>query len=556
MIILGFSHGHDSGAALYKDGEILVSISDERLSRHKKNAGYVTVTLPLKSINYCLDYAGITADDVDIFIYNETQPRPDVTMTMKYHYGVEGDRLKYVTHHLAHAACSVFTSTMDECGIVISDTMGDSLEPYYPGWDFFSENGFNMVQSDKEDNIFTEAWTLLHYKDGNFINIENNFLEVNITNWDMEGNTSIGFMYSSGADQLVGGMTLGNAGKLMGLSSFADKDWVSQQPRNYTIQDDKLIIQNKLFNPEVNKNSPFQDRANVAGLYQREQEETSQFLVEKVKRLTGTNNITVGGGSFLNCNTNTNIIKSDLFEKTHFFASSDDSGIPMGCALYAALIFDKPNRKEFFNPYLGKEYGRETVVTTIEKFNNLNYREYDNFDELTDVVSNHLLSNKTVGWYQGGSELGPRALGNRSILANPSCPWMTDYINAEIKKREWFRPFAPSVLYEHQQDIFDLDYFSPYMLLTAEVKDEWKHKIPAVVHVDGTSRYQSVTEETNQRYYKLINSFYSKSGIPLLLNTSFNGPTEPIVETPEDAIKTFMNENLDILVINDFVITR
>ena len=167
-----------------------------------------------------------------------------------------------------------------------------------------------------------------------------------------------------------------------------------------------------------------------------------------------------------------------------------------------------------------------------------------------------LLEDKPIGLLQGGSEIGPRALGNRSIIANPSSVWMKDYINHEIKKREWYRPFAPSVLFEEQGNVFDLDIFSPYMLVTAYCKDEWKERIPSVVHIDGTSRYQSVTSEMNESYYNLINSFYKASNIPLVLNTSFNGPGEPIVETPLDAIKSYVKNGLPVLVLENIVIEK
>lgn len=556
MVILGFSHGHDSGAALYIDGEIIVSISDERLSRHKKNRGLIGVTLPTKSIDYCLDYANLTPDDVDYYIFNVTQQTPSVVPFMKYHYGIDDSKFKYVSHHLAHATTSIFTSNFNDCAIVISDTMGDDIKPGTHGWDFFNENGFNLLEPLNPNNMYAESWTLLHYKDGNFFNIENNFALVETVYFDMIEDISIGYKYSSGADQLVDGMTIGNAGKLMGLASFADKNWISNQERHHTVIDDKLTISKELFFPNTTSKSPFQERANVAGLYQREQEECAQFLVEKVKRQTNSDNITVGGGSFLNCNTNTNIVKSGLFDNCHFFASSDDTGIPLGCALYGALNYDKPNRKDFFSPYLGRPYSREEILNDLSLYPNLLVTEFENYDELIDLVSQTIKENKTVGWFQGGSELGPRALGNRSILANPSCPWMTDYINSDIKRREWFRPFAPSVLYEHQSDIFDLDYFSPYMLLTAEVKEEWRGRIPAVTHIDNTSRYQSVTMETNERYYRLISKFHEKTGVPMVLNTSFNGPSEPIVETPKDAVNTFLKIGLDLLVIGDFVIKK
>jgi carbamoyltransferase len=161
-----------------------------------------------------------------------------------------------------------------------------------------------------------------------------------------------------------------------------------------------------------------------------------------------------------------------------------------------------------------------------------------------------------IGWFQGGSEIGPRALGNRSILASPIQKWMSGHINGDIKHREWYRPFAPAVLFEHQSEVFESDVYSPHMLVTTSVKEEWRDKIPAVTHIDYSARHQSVTKENNPKFYSLINSFYGETGVPVLLNTSFNGPHEPIVETPEEAIKTFISNKLDILVIDNFIISR
>jgi len=152
--------------------------------------------------------------------------------------------------------------------------------------------------------------------------------------------------------------------------------------------------------------------------------------------------------------------------------------------------------------------------------------------------------------------MGPRALGNRSILASPIKAWMTGHINADIKKREWYRPFAPAVLFEHQSEVFESDVYSPYMLVTTTVKEEWRNKIPAVVHIDNSARHQSVTKKSNSKFYLLIKKFHEKTGVPVLLNTSFNGPKEPIVETPQEAINTFLENNLDYLVINNFIITK
>lgn len=228
----------------------------------------------------------------------------------------------------------------------------------------------------------------------------------------------------------------------------------------------------------------------------------------------------------------------------------------MGCAWYAYQQVTDIGETKVISPYLGKTYSDEQIKNALLEFPNCEATYYENFDELIDFVTERLINNRVIGWYQDGAEIGPRALGNRSIIASPIPHWMKDHINHDIKKREWYRPFAPAVLHEYQQSVFDLDYFSPYMLVTSGVKEEWKNRIPAVVHIDGSSRFQSVTPETNNKFHKLISSFHKKSGVPVLLNTSFNGPREPIVETPYDAIKSLHNCNLDFLVLGNYVVVQ
>jgi len=277
-------------------------------------------------------------------------------------------------------------------------------------------------------------------------------------------------------------------------------------------------------------------------------------LAKMAKNLTGSKNICVAGGSFLNCNSNERILNSGLYENCYFIPPSDDSGIPLGCGFFGTKFLKVENEKKLLSPYFGKSYTKKDIIKAINSFDKqLNYKEFESFDELIEEISHWLTQNRVIGWFQGGSEVGPRALGNRSILASPINSWMTGHINADIKKREWYRPFAPAVLFEYQSEVFESDVYSPYMLVTTTVKKNWRNKIPAVTHVDNSARHQSVTSESNPKFHKLLESFYKKTEIPVLLNTSFNGPKEPIIETPENAIKTFLDCNLDLLVVENFV---
>ena len=207
-----------------------------------------------------------------------------------------------------------------------------------------------------------------------------------------------------------------------------------------------------------------------------------------------------------------------------------------------------------FSPYLGKEYSKEEIETSF-----LNYKDKIQVEECNDVFSKAAASiadGKIVGWFQGRSECGPRALGNRSILADPRDPSMKDHLNAKVKFREAFRPFAPSILWERQQEYFDLDIPSPYMLMVSDILEEKRHLIPSLTHVDGTGRLQTVMKELNPTFYKLIERFNDITGTPIILNTSFNIRGEPIVETPDDAIRCFLGTGIDELFINDFFIQK
>jgi carbamoyltransferase len=250
------------------------------------------------------------------------------------------------------------------------------------------------------------------------------------------------------------------------------------------------------------------------------------------------------------------IIRSGLFENQYFMPPADDSGIPHGCAYAgAAYLMDEIRTGNWMSAYTGKIYSDDAIEKAVESFDLVDFNKITK-EEKYDLAARMLNDNKVIGWMQNGSETGPRALGNRSMLASPKSPWMVNYINSEIKRREWYRPFAPSVLYDKQAEIFELDTYSPYMLVTTMVKEEWRDKIPSVVHHDGTSRYQSVTKENNEEYYNLISAFYEKSEVPVVLNTSFNGPDEPVVETPEDAINSMLKHDLYVLFINDYIIFR
>ena len=553
MRTLGFSVGHDKGAVIIENGKVVIGITQERLSRIKHDGAYQGGTLPYESILYCLNHLGITIKDINSIVYSTTELVDDVEAQFKSYFGVSVPPT-FIPHHLAHAYSSFFSSGFEDAAVIVADASGsvlnslNKLPNWYPN---IGELGLDL------DEDWSEGISIYHLTKNTQKEVYKKWIKYPVP-LETDDDVSVGTLYSEGSLQLIyePNSHTWPAGKLMGLASYANQDIVNEAPFYIVEKDGDIFIPNRKIYPKVTYKSDFYSKACVAGIYQREQERVSIMLANKAKELTGSNNVCVAGGSFLNCNSNEKILNSGIFENSYFIPPADDSGIPLGCAWYAYQELIDIQETEIFSPYIGKPYSRLEVIEAINKHKILEFKEYDNMDELTEDVSNYLVKNMVIGWYQGGSEIGPRALGNRSILASPINSWMTGHINADIKKLDWYRPFAPAVLFEYQKDIFESDVYSPYMLVTTSVKEEWRNKIPAVTHIDYSSRHQSVTESNNNKFYNLITSFYNKTGVPVLLNTSFNGPKEPIVESPYDAIRTFLETGLDHVVINNFLISK
>jgi len=554
MRVLGFSVGHDKGAVIIEDGKVIVGITQERISRVKHDGAHQGGLIPFESINYCLNSIGITYKEIDLFVYSTTELEDKTAADFFRKYNdISYDRLFFIPHHLAHAYSTFFSSGFDDAAVIVADASGSILnfKNKLHLWYEVDRTGLNP------DEDWTEGISIYHFKKNEYNEVYKKWIKYPVPIDTNEG-VSVGTVYSQGSLQLIyePNEHTWPAGKLMGLASYADGEIVKEAPEYVQDLGDDIYIPNNAIYPKVTWESDFFSRACVAGIYQREQERASLILAKIAKDKTGSENVCVAGGSFLNCNSNERILNSGLYENCYFIPPSDDSGIPLGCAWFAYQKLTDIAEVEQLSPYLGKSYSKNDVVEALNEYPGLKYTEYDNFDLLINEISYWLTQNRVIGWFQGGSEIGPRALGNRSILASPIKSWMTGHINSDIKKREWYRPFAPAVLFEHQSEVFESDVYSPYMLLTTTVKEDWRNKIPAVVHIDNSARHQSVTEKNNPKFYSLIKKFYEKTNVPILLNTSFNGPKEPIVETPKEAINTFLENNLDYLVINNFIISK
>lgn len=560
-IVMGISAGHNRGAAITINGEIKVAISNERITRVKTDR---SPNIPVESMRYCLDALGLTYQDIDLFVYNITEDKNLVPSQFIEETGLSLDKLKFIPHHLAHAASSFCASGFDHAAVIVADALGSVYNDETPMREWYDLTEKLQQTNLKEGESLAEAYSIFYFDRNSWEDVYKKWIPYphrDRIGIDDNEETSIGFKYNNGAKQLVYNPKYNSwqAGKLMGLASYADPEFVSvhEMHSKFETHDDLTVI-NKHFYPEITWQDDFQTKANVAGLYQREQEMTSLFLAKMACHFTESTNLCVAGGSFLNCNTNEMILKEDIFDDVYFMPPADDSGIPIGCAYFGYYILNNymSVSNKMMTPYLGKSY-TDSEISELLKFNEdrVSWLKLDDM-QLCDTVAYHLKNNKVIGWFQGGSEMGPRALGNRSILASPMNGWIVDYINSEIKEREWYRPFAPSVLFDKQAEVFETNVYSPYMLVTSNVKDSWKAKIPAVTHIDGTARYQSVTPKNNHKYYRLIEAFYKQTGVPVVLNTSFNGPEEPIVETPFNALDTFLKRNMYALVMNNYIIFK
>jgi carbamoyltransferase len=554
MRVLGFSVGHDKGAVIIENGKVVVGITQERLTRIKHDGAYQGGLIPFESINYCLNALSITHRDIDYYVYSTTEIEDTVgSQFFSKYYDLKVEILNFIPHHLAHAYSAFFSSGLEDAAVIVADASGSIVTFKNKTHIWYDPKEYNL----DTDSDWAEGISIYHFNKNEHKELYKKWIKYPVPINTDEG-VSLGTMYSTGSLQLIyePNTQTWPAGKLMGLASYANEDIVNEAPFFVEEKEDDIYISNNNIYPKVSWKSDFYSRACVAGIYQREQERASLMLANMTKKFTDSKNICVVGGSFLNCNSNEKILNSGLFENCYFLPPSDDSGIPLGCAWFAYQKLTDIEETEMLSPYFGREYSKGEVFAALNEHPTLVYTEYENFDDLVENVSFSLSQNRVIGWFQGGSEIGPRALGNRSIIASPINSWMTGHINSDIKRREWYRPFAPAVLFEHQGDVFESSVYSPYMLVTTTVKEEWRNKVPAITHIDNSSRHQSVTVENNPRFYSLISKFNEKTGVPVLLNTSFNGPHEPIVETPMDAIGTFLSCNLDILVLNNIVITR
>lgn len=574
MYILGINAYHaDSSAAILVDGKLLAATEEERFTRVKHWAGF-----PAKAIQFCLDEAGITLDQVDHIaigrdpkakfnkklLYLLKNPSGGFEMVKKRFQntkevsslehefekisGIPAEKIRpkihNVEHHRSHLASAFFASPFEEAALLSIDGSGD----------------------------FTT--TMIGTGKGNKIEVLDS----------VDFPVSVGSFYTA-FTQFLGFPYYGDEYKVMGLAPYGEPKYVDKLRDVIQFTPDGLFTWNSKYFKSAkdvvvtyDNNIPFvgtlytsyleekfgkarakgeeltQYHKDIAASVQRFTEELIFHIVNHLQKRTGLKNLCVAGGVAQNSVANGKILKNSDFENLYIPSAGHDAGISMGCAYYVYnQILDMPRAQPIYSAYTGSRFTNEQIEQYLKE-RNIQYRRYSD-EELYEKVADRLVDSGVIGWFQGRAEFGPRALGGRSILADPRRNDAKDLLNAKIKRRESFRPFAPSILKEFVPEYFELTDDVPFMEKVFPIKKEKHSVIPAVTHADGTGRLQSVDKNVSPRYYNLIEAFRKRTGVPILLNTSFN-ENEPIVNSPAEALDCFLRTKMDMLVMENCVIER
>jgi carbamoyltransferase len=555
VYILGTGLSHDGSACLMKDGKILVAIEKERITRKKHDGGNDSAAM-----RYCLDAAGIDFGDVTLLVQNANFGM--------FEYGsgwLSGDRglpkelpIVTISHHLAHAYGAFGTSPFDEADVAVIDGCGSSFD-----------DCMDLGAAEIPERPVGEMTPLWNEKDSHYRAGDSSFttLYKDFSPWGYGSKDyplhppttrhSIGGVYAAASYYAFRGLE--DAGKLMGLAPYG-RAAVHDFPV-FDLKDGRVFVRYdwmKRFETPARSfeefKENFQHHADLAWWIQREVERALLYVLECRHAKWPAQNLCYSGGVALNAVANRRILREGPYRNLYIQPAAGDNGLAVGCAYYGWLkVLERGKRSHTGSVYLGKTYPREEAERVVRGYSAL--FEWAPTPDPVSAAADALAAGKVVGWFQGGAEFGPRALGNRSILADPRRADVRDFINAKVKFREDFRPFAPSVLAEDAAVYFDCDYASPHMLLVAPVRAEWRDKIPAVVHRDGSARIQTVSDE-NPTYRALLSAFKERTGLGLLLNTSLNRRGEPMVETPENALYLFANSALDLMILDGFVVSK
>lgn len=571
--ILGLNAYHgDASAVLLRNGEIVAAVEEERFNRIKHSAGFPTL-----AIRHCLRQAGIEISDIShigisrvpsahlinkitFVLFNRlmfTQQGLDrlrnvekirnLKTVLAESLGVRESELTMefhnVEHHLAHMASAFLVSPFAESAILSIDGFGDFCSTMLGKGSGPAVDKIDSVLFPHSLGLFYTAITqylgFVHYGDeGKVMGLapygEPRYLEqmMDIVQMDGPGAFRLNLDYFTHHTQGV------------------EMSWDEGRPHIGRVYSDGLI---RLFGqPRSPSDEITQCHRDIAASLQRCLEIHLFQLLNRLHRETGSRNLCLAGGVAYNSVANGLLRQETPFREIFIQPAAGDSGTALGVAFYIwNVVLGNPRTCVMDHAYLGPEFTEAEMEQAIRSFG----ATYERCEDVEERAAELVASGKIVGWFQGRMEFGPRALGNRSILADPRQPEMKDRLNIRIKHRESFRPFAPAVLEEYVEEFFEDSYPSPFMLMVYKVRPEKRPSIPAIRHVDNTGRVQSVSKATNPRFWKLIDGFRRRTGIPLVLNTSFN-ENEPIVCSPQDALHCFATTKMDALVLGNFLLTR
>jgi carbamoyltransferase len=551
--VLGISASHNGAVCLLRGDEIVVAIQEERLSRRKRER--IFGAQHSLSLDYCFDYAGIHPRDLSMIVISVQarlkSPNQDLTLNPLLKVKEYGIPTLAVSHHFAHAVSAFATSGFGDSAVLVIDGIGSPQED-------MSEEEQKVIKNPVED-----AWEIISLysaSDTTVTALEKHVSEGRqwLTNDRscMPKFRSLGGIFSASAVQIFGGDL--EAGKVMGLAPYGRLAYPASD--FFDVVDGRFVFHDKI--PEhfqhadrwPEREAEYEDLACSA---QQALEVALLYLVDHLHDLAPSNNLCYAGGVALNSVANERIIRESKFKNVYIKAAAEDSGPAIGAAYYGLWQLTKKNtRRRLLHDAVGRQYPPSAITQAIAETPAVEVTP--SRDVISDAVD-LLTQGKIVGWFQGRSELGPRALGQRSILCDPRRPDGKEVLNLRVKHREAFRPFAPVILLEEARDWFEMDGVSPdsgFMLRVCPFKKDKKDKVPAVVHVDGTGRIQTVTKEANGRFYDLIKKFQEKTGVPIVLNTSFNVMGMPIIETPQDALLCLLSTGIDYCVLEDTIVKK
>jgi carbamoyltransferase len=541
---------------LLRGDEIIVAIQEERLLRSKR--ARLHGSLGHLAVRYCLEYAGITPAELSMIVLcaqsRSDAPENDLGVNPILQAARHGVPITTVSHHLGHAFAAFATSGHEDAAVLVVDGMGSRLSELPP-----EERAVIKahVENGGETTSFYDATAegirpveKHMVKDGRWVDLGGN-------KGGMPAFGSLGGMYGSVGYQIFGD-TMDGAGKVMGLAPYG-------RPTTPAKDFFEIVDGNFVYSDKVPRQFAHGDRwplrqteyCNLAASVQVALEEALLYCARHLRSKSKSENLCYAGGVALNSVANERIIREAGFKNVFIMPAAEDSGTSIGAAYYGLFkLTGRVARRRLLHDTVGKPYSLAEVDAAIARTPSVQVTAVQ--DVVGEAVT-QLCAGKIVGWFQGRSELGPRALGQRSILVDPRLPGMKDTLNSRVKHREGFRPFAPIILLEEANNWFELDGVSPespFMLRIASFRKEKRGQVPAVVHVDGTGRIQTVTREANGRLYEVVREFHRRTGVPIVLNTSFNVAGEPIVETPDDALWCLLYTGLDCCILEDRMVSK